>query len=206
MRNAELLDLSPVIPVVALDDAKYATPLAQALLRGGIRTIEITLRTAAGLSAIERIARDVPEVVVGAGTITTPGQAKQVAEAGAQYLVTPGCTDRLLDDVATTELPYLAGVSTVSEAMRLADRGVTAMKFFPAGPSGGPEYLKALNGPVPHLRFCPTGGVGPDNARDYLALPNVGCVGGSWLTPKGSLAAGDWPAIEALAAQAAALR
>ncbi|MBE9373110.1 bifunctional 4-hydroxy-2-oxoglutarate aldolase/2-dehydro-3-deoxy-phosphogluconate aldolase [Saccharopolyspora sp. HNM0983] len=202
---AEVLDLSPVIPVVALDDAEQAVPLARALRDGGIRTIEITLRTPAGLPAIERVAAEVPGIVPGAGTITEPGQAELAARAGAHYLVTPGTTDRLLDDVEASGLPYLAGASTVSEAMRLAERGATAMKFFPAEPSGGTAYLKAIAGPLPELRFCPTGGISPDNAPDYLALPGVRCVGGSWLSPPDLLAAGEWTRIAELAAEAAAL-
>ncbi|MBK0868535.1 MAG: bifunctional 4-hydroxy-2-oxoglutarate aldolase/2-dehydro-3-deoxy-phosphogluconate aldolase [Saccharopolyspora sp.] len=202
---SEVLDLSPVVPVVALDDAAHAAPLGQALLRGGIKTIEITLRTPAGLPAIERLAAEVPEIVIGAGTITEPGQADKARQAGARYIVTPGATDELLDDIEATGLPYLAGISTVSEAMRLAARGATAMKFFPAEPSGGVPYLKSIAGPLPHLRFCPTGGIDADNAARYLALPNVGCVGGSWLAPKSLLAAGQWGQVEALARQAAAL-
>lgn len=202
---SEVLDLSPVVPVVALEDAAHAAPLGQALLRGGIRTIEITLRTPAGLPAIERLAAEVPEIVVGAGTITETGQADKARQAGARYIVTPGATDELLDDIEATGLPYLAGISTVSEAMRLAARGATAMKFFPAEPSGGVPYLKSIAGPLPHLRFCPTGGIDADNAARYLALPNVGCVGGSWLAPKSLLAAGQWGQVEALARQAAAL-
>ncbi len=202
---SEVLDLSPVVPVVALEDAAHAAPLGQALLRGGIKTIEITLRTPAGLPAIERLAAEVPEIVIGAGTITEPGQADKARQAGARYIVTPGATDELLDDIEATGLPYLAGISTVSEAMRLAARGATAMKFFPAEPSGGVPYLKSIAGPLPHLRFCPTGGIDADNAARYLALPNVGCVGGSWLTPKSLLAAGQWGQVEALARQAAAL-
>ncbi|MDA3628648.1 bifunctional 4-hydroxy-2-oxoglutarate aldolase/2-dehydro-3-deoxy-phosphogluconate aldolase [Saccharopolyspora oryzae] len=202
---ADVLELSPVVPVVALDDVEHAVPLAEALLRGGIRTIEVTLRTAAGLPAIERIAAEVPEMVAGAGTITELGQAKQAADAGARYLVTPGTTDRLLDDVDASGVPYLAGAGTVSEAMRLAERGVNAMKFFPAEPSGGVPFLKAIAGPLPQLRFCPTGGISPQTAPNYLALPNVGCVGGSWLAPKDLLAAGDWAKVEQLAREAAAL-
>lgn len=202
---AEVLELSPVVPVVALDDATRAVPLARALLDGGIRTIEITLRTPAALTAIERVAAEVPDIVPGAGTITEPGQAELAARAGAQYLVTPGTTEGLLDDVETVGLPYLAGASTVSEAMRLAERGATAMKFFPAEPAGGVAYLKALAGPLPHLRFCPTGGVSVRNAPDYLALPSVSCVGGSWLSPPDLLAAGEWARITELAAEAAAL-
>lgn len=203
---ADVFDLAPVVPVVALEDAAHAVPLAEALLRGGIRTIEVTLRTPAGLPAIERIATEVPGMVAGAGTVTELGQAKQAADAGAKYLVTPGITDRLLDDVESSGVPYLAGAGTVSEAMRLAERGATAMKFFPAEASGGVPFLKGIAGPLPQLRFCPTGGISTRNAPDYLALPNVGCVGGSWLAPKNLLAAGDWDEIERLAAEAAALR
>lgn len=203
---ADVFDLAPVVPVVALEDAAHAVPLAESLLRGGIRTIEVTLRTPAGLPAIERIAAEVPGMVAGAGTVTEVGQAKQAADAGAQYLVTPGVTDRLLDDVEASGVPYLAGAGTVSEAMRLAERGVSAMKFFPAEAAGGVPFLKGIAGPLPKLRFCPTGGISIGNAPDYLALPNVGCVGGSWLTPKDLLAAGDWGKIEQLAAEAAALR
>ncbi|MEV5535493.1 bifunctional 4-hydroxy-2-oxoglutarate aldolase/2-dehydro-3-deoxy-phosphogluconate aldolase [Saccharopolyspora shandongensis] len=203
---ADVLELAPVVPVVALDDVAHAVPLAEALLRGGIRTIEVTLRTPAGLPAIERIAAEVPEMVAGAGTITEPGQAKRAADTGARYLVTPGTTDRLLDDVEASGVPFLAGASTVSEAMRLAERGATAIKLFPAEPSGGVPFLKAIAGPLPGLRFCPTGGISPQTAPNYLALPNVGCVGGSWLAPKDVLAAGDWAQIEQLARDAAALR
>lgn len=201
----EVLELSPVVPVVVLADAEHAVPTAQALSRGGIRTIEVTLRTPAALSAIERIAAEAPDVVVGAGTITEPGQAEKAAKAGARYLVTPGCTERLLDEADATGLPCLPGISTVSEALRLAERGAQALKFFPAEPSGGVPYLKALAGPLPDLRFCPTGGITPQNAPNYLALPNVRCIGGSWLAPGDALAAGEWSRVEALARQATGL-
>jgi 2-dehydro-3-deoxyphosphogluconate aldolase/(4S)-4-hydroxy-2-oxoglutarate aldolase len=203
---AELLELSPVMPVVVLDDVAHAVPVAQALLRGGIRVIEVTLRTPAALASIERIAASAPELVVGAGTVTAPGHAKQAADAGARFIVTPGSTDAVLDAVAATGLPYLPGVSTVSEAMRAAERGCTVLKFFPAEAAGGAPYLKSVYGPLPGLRFCPTGGITVDSAAKYLALPNVGCVGGSWLTPADALAAGDWQRVETLAAQASALR
>ncbi|GAA3434691.1 bifunctional 4-hydroxy-2-oxoglutarate aldolase/2-dehydro-3-deoxy-phosphogluconate aldolase [Kutzneria kofuensis] len=203
---AELLELSPVMPVVVLDDVEHAVPVAQALLRGGIRVIEVTLRTPVALAAIERIAASVPELVVGAGTVTAPGHAKQALDAGARFIVTPGSTDALLDAVAATGLPYLPGVSTVAEAMRAAERGCTVLKFFPAEAAGGVPYLKSVYGPLPGLRFCPTGGITVESAPKYLALPNVGCVGGSWLTPKDALAAGDWKRVEDLAAAAAALR
>lgn len=201
-----LLDVSPVIPVVVIKDPEQAVPLARALVRGGVPVIEVTLRTPAALAAIERIAAEVPDIVLGAGTIVEPEQAGQAARAGAKFLVTPGVTDRLLGAVFDTGLPVLPGVATVSEALRLAERGLRALKFFPAEQSGGASYLRAIAGPLPGLRFCPTGGITPDSAHAYLALPNVGCVGGSWLTPADALAAGDWPRIEALARDAAALR
>ncbi|GAA1947788.1 bifunctional 4-hydroxy-2-oxoglutarate aldolase/2-dehydro-3-deoxy-phosphogluconate aldolase [Amycolatopsis minnesotensis] len=201
----DLLALSPVLPVVVVDDAADAVPLAKALLAGGVEVIELTLRTPAALAAIERVAAEVPGIAVGAGTVTSPGQAKQAADAGAAFLVTPGCTDRVLDAAFDTGLPFLPGASTVSEAMRLAERGLSALKFFPAEASGGVDYLKSIGGPLPSLRFCPTGGITPESAPRYLALPNVGCVGGSWLTPKDALAAKDFARIETLARAAAAL-
>jgi 2-dehydro-3-deoxyphosphogluconate aldolase/(4S)-4-hydroxy-2-oxoglutarate aldolase len=204
--GADLLDLSPVMPVVVIADADDAVPTARALLAGGIRVIELTLRTPAALEAIERVATEVPDIVVGAGTVTAPEHAKQAGDAGAAFLVTPGCTDRVLDAAFDTGLPFLPGASTVSEAMRLAERGLTALKFFPAEASGGIAYLSSIGGPLPGLRFCPTGGITVKSAPDYLALPNVGCIGGSWLTPKDVLAAKDFGRIEGLAREAAALR
>lgn len=202
---ADVLGISPVIPVVALDDAANAIPLGQALSRGGIRTIEVTLRTREALPAIERLTAELPEIVVGAGTITEPGQAEQASNAGARYLVTPGYTERILDEIGGTGLPCLPGAGTVSEAMLLAERGYSVQKFFPAQPSGGVAYLNAIAGPLPNLLFCPTGGITQHNASSYLAQPNVGCVGGSWLTPKSAIASGDWNQIETLARQAAEL-
>ncbi|GAA3851270.1 bifunctional 4-hydroxy-2-oxoglutarate aldolase/2-dehydro-3-deoxy-phosphogluconate aldolase [Saccharothrix violaceirubra] len=203
--GAELLDLSPVVPVVVLDDADLAVPLARALLRGGIKVIELTLRTAAAPAAVERIAAEVPEIVLGVGTVTTPEQAELARKAGASFLVTPGSTDRLIDAVLDTGLPFLPGAATVSEALRLAERGITALKFFPAEASGGVDFLKSVGAPLPSLRFCPTGGITVESASRYLALPNVGCVGGSWLTPASALAAGDFDRIEELARAAAQL-
>lgn len=203
--GSDLLELSPVMPVVVIDDADDAVPVARALLAGGIGVIELTLRTAAALSAIERVATEVPDIVIGAGTVTSPDQAKQAADAGAKFLVTPGCTDAVVDACFETGMPFLPGASTVSEAMKLAERGLTALKFFPAEASGGVAYLKSIAGPLPGLKFCPTGGITVASAPTYLALPNVGCIGGSWLTPKSALTARDFPAIEALAAEAAKL-
>jgi 2-dehydro-3-deoxyphosphogluconate aldolase/(4S)-4-hydroxy-2-oxoglutarate aldolase len=198
-----VLDLSPVVPVVVLDDVDTAVPVARALVDGGVTVIELTLRTPVALEAIERIAAEVPEIVVGAGTVVDPGQAKVATTAGAQFLVSPGCTAAVLDAMTDTGLPVLPGCSTISEAMALRERGITELKFFPAEASGGAAFLAALRGPLPDLRFCPTGGITPANALDYLALPNVGCVGGSWLTPADAVRAGDWPHISALAAAAA---
>jgi 2-dehydro-3-deoxyphosphogluconate aldolase/(4S)-4-hydroxy-2-oxoglutarate aldolase len=194
-----LLDVAPVVPVVVLDDPAHAVPLARALAAGGLPVIELTLRTPAALEALGRVAQEVPEVLVGAGTIVAPEQAAAAADAGAQFLVSPGSTPQLLDAMDATGLPHLPGVSTVSEVLALLARGHTEMKFFPAQACGGVAFLKSVASPVPAARFCPTGGISADNAADYLALPNVGCVGGSWITPQRLLRAGDWDGVTALA-------
>jgi 2-dehydro-3-deoxyphosphogluconate aldolase/(4S)-4-hydroxy-2-oxoglutarate aldolase len=201
----DILGIGPVMPVVVIDSVADAVPLARALARGGVRAMEITLRTEAGLGAIERVAAEVPGTIVGAGTVTTPEEAAAASRAGARFIVTPGATERLLDAVLATGLPLLAGASTLTEILRLREHGQQAVKFFPAEASGGTAYLRAVAGPVPDISFCPTGGITPANATEYLALPNVGCVGGSWLTPKALVASGDWVAIEELAAEAAGL-
>ncbi|CAM3863601.1 bifunctional 4-hydroxy-2-oxoglutarate aldolase/2-dehydro-3-deoxy-phosphogluconate aldolase [Nocardiopsis rhodophaea] len=202
----DIFALAPVVPVVVLNDVAAAVPLARALVAGGLPAIEVTLRTEAGLPAIERIAAEVPDAVVGAGTVTTPEQAQAAATAGSAFLVSPGCTDRLQGALHDTGLPYLPGVATASEAMALLERGVSALKFFPAEAAGGRAYLKSLSGPLPQARFCPTGGITLATAPDYLALPNVGCVGGTWLTPADAVETGDWDRIETLAREAAQLR
>lgn len=199
MTGAELLAISPVLPVVVLDDAADAVPVAEALLAGGVGVLELTLRTPVALDAIASVAADVPDIVVGAGTVLTPAQARQAADYGASFLVTPGFTDTLLPAALGTGLPVLPGVSTVSEAMRAAEQSVNVLKFFPAEASGGARALRAFAGPLPHLTFCPTGGISAETARDYLELPNVGCVGGSWLTPADAVAARDFDRITALA-------
>lgn len=203
--GSEILRVSPVIPVAVLDDIAQAVPVATALVRGGVRIIEVTLRTQVALAAIERIAAEVPEIVVGAGTVTTPAQVHASVAAGAQFLVTPGSPDPLVSAALGSGVPVLPGASTLTEIMRLMDRGQRAVKFFPAEASGGVAYLKAVAGPLPDVRFCPTGGIGVGNAVTYLQLPNVTCVGGSWLTPRSALAAGSWGQVERLAAAAAAL-
>ena len=204
--EADVLALSPVIPVVVVDDVTQAVPLAQALLRGGIRVIELTLRSEAGLGAIEAVASEVEGIVVGAGTVVRPEQVQHVVDAGAQFIVTPGSPPKLLESALASGMPLLAGAGTLTEMLTLAEAGLEVQKFFPAEASGGRDYLTSVAGPCPQLRFCPTGGITPDTAADWLALPNVGCVGGSWITPKDAVAQGDWARIESLAAAAAALR
>lgn len=200
-----LLDLAPVVPVVVIEDAADAVPLARALTAGGLPAIEVTLRTPVALDAIRAIAGEVPEAVVGAGTVLTPEQVAASVAAGARFLVSPGWTDVLLEAMRASGVPYLPGVSTTSEVVALLERGVREMKFFPAQAAGGTAYLRSLAGPLPQARFCPTGGIGVDSAPEYLALPNVGCVGGSWMLPADAVAARDWGRIEELARAAAAL-
>jgi len=202
MMNApltSLLDLAPVIPVVTLEDVRHAAPLARALLAGGVEVIELTLRTPAALACLRAIADEVPEIVLGAGTVLDAEQADAAVAAGAGFVVTPGVTPALLRHLPGLGVPALPGAATVSEALTLLEAGISELKFFPAGPAGGPAYLSALAGPLPQVRFCPTGGISAGNAADYLALPNVGCVGGSWLTPRDALAAQDWARVTELA-------
>jgi 2-dehydro-3-deoxyphosphogluconate aldolase/(4S)-4-hydroxy-2-oxoglutarate aldolase len=205
-RTSTLLDLSPVVPVVVIEDVATAVPLARALVAGGVPVIEVTLRSEVALDAIRAIAAEVPDIRVGAGTVCNAEQVKLSVEAGAQFLVSPGATDRLLDSLQGADLPFLAGTATPSDMLRLLERGITEAKLFPATAVGGVPLLRALHGPLPQLRFCPTGGITLNTAREYLALPNVGCVGGTWLTPKSLLDAGDWTAISRLAAEVARLR
>ncbi|MEE1802834.1 bifunctional 4-hydroxy-2-oxoglutarate aldolase/2-dehydro-3-deoxy-phosphogluconate aldolase [Streptomyces sp. JV176] len=200
-----VLDLAPVIPVVVLDDAADAVPLARALVAGGLPAIEVTLRTPAALDSIRAIAAEVPDAVVGAGTVITPDAVTDAVTAGARFLVSPGWTETLLTAMRDSGVPFLPGVSTTSEVVGLLERGVTEMKFFPAEAAGGRPYLKSLAGPLPAARFCPTGGITPASAPEYLALPNVRCVGGTWLLPADALASKDWGRVEALAREAAAL-
>jgi 2-dehydro-3-deoxyphosphogluconate aldolase/(4S)-4-hydroxy-2-oxoglutarate aldolase len=199
---AGLLEVSPVIPVVTIDDPDHAVPVARALVAGGIPIIEVTLRTGRALEALAAIAADVPEILAGAGTVRTPRQADDAVERGARFIVSPGASLGLLQHLMSLPVPALPGVATVSETLTAFEHGFTELKFFPAGPAGGPSYLSALAAPVPDARFCPTGGVTPDNMAAYLALPNVPAVGGSWLTPGNLLAAHDWAQITALAQDA----
>ncbi|MGC9163459.1 MAG: bifunctional 4-hydroxy-2-oxoglutarate aldolase/2-dehydro-3-deoxy-phosphogluconate aldolase [Thiomonas sp.] len=203
---AELLRAGPVLPVIVIHDAALAVDLAAALVAGGIRTLEVTLRTPAALQAIGRIRDRVPGALVGAGTVLTPHDWRRAQDAGAQFGISPGLTPALLEAASKSPLPFVPGVATASEAMLALDAGFTALKLFPAEAVAGRALLKSLHGPLPQLLFCPTGGITPANAASYLALPNVACVGGSWLVPETALAARDWDAITALAREACALR
>jgi 2-dehydro-3-deoxyphosphogluconate aldolase/(4S)-4-hydroxy-2-oxoglutarate aldolase len=200
-----MLRLAPVIPVVVIEDARHAVPLARALVAGGLPMIEITLRTAAGLEAIRAIAAEVPEAVVGAGTVLTPAQLDAVQAAGARFAVSPGATPRILEAAADRAIPLLPGIATATEAMLLIERGFTCAKFFPAAPAGGVAYLSALAAPLPQLKFCPTGGITLASAPEFLALGNVLCVGGSWMVGRAALEAQDWAGVTAAAAAAARL-
>ena len=196
--------LAPVIPVLVVDDVAHAKPLAEALIAGGLPALEVTLRTEAALDVIAAMA-EVEGGTVGAGTLLAPEDVRRAKAAGAQFGVSPGATDHLLDACTNEELPLLPGAATATEAMRLLEQGYTVQKFFPAEASGGTKALSALASPLSQIRFCPTGGVGPANVRDYLDLPNTLCVGGSWVAPSKLVQAGDWAGIETLAAEAAAL-
>lgn len=195
---------APVIPVLVIEDAGHARPLAEALVEGGLPVLEVTLRTPAALEAIREMAQ-VAGAIVGAGTLITPDDVEAAHAAGARFGVSPGATPMLLDAARAGALPLLPGAATATEAMALLEKGYTVQKFFPAEAAGGIAALKALASPLPRIRFCPTGGIGPGNAADYLALPNTLCVGGSWVAPKAMVAAGDWTGIAALARAAATL-
>mgnify|MGYP006183228741 FL=1 len=196
---------SRVVPVIVLSDEAQAVPLAHALLEGGIDVMEITLRSGVALRAIEAVARAVPKMHLGAGTVTRAAEVAQVISAGAKFALSPGCTDALVDAVRKANLPFIPGVMTPGEVMRARDHGFTLMKLFPASQAGGIGMLKALGAPLPDVRFCPTGGVSTDNLRDFLALPNVAMAGGSWLTPSDALRQGDWKRIARLAREATTL-
>jgi 2-dehydro-3-deoxyphosphogluconate aldolase/(4S)-4-hydroxy-2-oxoglutarate aldolase len=198
----DLMKRGPVIPVVVVDRAVDAVPLARALLAGGVDTMEITLRTAVALDAIRLVAEQVPDMAVGAGTIVRAEQAREAVGAGAAFLVSPGWTPRLLEAMFDQAVPFLPGAATASEVIALMEHGITQMKFFPALSAGGAQALRALAGPLPEVTFCPTGGVDRATVPDYLALPNVACVGGSWLTPSDLMTVRNWDAISTRAAEA----
>ena len=201
-----ILNLSPVMPVVVIEDPSLAPDLARALLRGGLRVIEVTLRTAAALHAVEAIAREVPDIAVGAGTVLSVDDLHAAADAGATFAISPGTTSTLLEAGRHGPIPYLPAVASASELMLGLAHGYHCFKFFPAALAGGVPMLKAFAGPFPQARFCPTGGITQETVRTYLDLPNVLCAGGSWLSPAQALATRDWTRIEALAATAARTR
>ncbi len=200
-RIEEICRMAPVIPVLVVRDVAQAVPLAEALIAGGLPVLEVTLRSDAALDAITAMA-GVKGAVVGAGTLLTPEDVARARAAGARFGVSPGATPALLEACEGEALPLLPGAATASEAMALLERGFRVQKFFPAGPAGGVEYLRALGGPLPGIRFCPTGGIGQMNAAEYLELDNVLCVGGSWVAPGDKLEAGDWDGVRALAMMA----
>lgn len=211
MKNAPLTALdvvrdAPVIPVIVLHKIEHAVPMARALLAGGIRMLEVTLRTPAALDCIAAIARAVPGAVVGAGTVRSASDARSASHAGARFLVSPGLTGAVAQASRDANLPLLPGVATASEIMQAQEAGFSALKFFPALQAGGLAMLKAWQGPFGDVLFCPTGGISTSNAADFLALANVACVGGSWLVPQDALEQGDWARITALAQAAAALQ
>lgn len=205
MNALELLTDARIVPVVVIDDPEAAVPLARALVASGLRFVEITLRTEQALAAIERIASEVPEAIVGAGSVRKSAQFPQIRDAGARFAVSPGFSEQLVDSSFANEIPFVPGVVTASEAIRLQELGISLMKFFPAELAGGIGMLKALAGPLPEARFFPTGGISRSLAPAYLQLPNVLCLGGSWITPRDRLAARDFSAIAALADDAARL-
>jgi 2-dehydro-3-deoxyphosphogluconate aldolase/(4S)-4-hydroxy-2-oxoglutarate aldolase len=205
MNISEILLTGPVMPVIVIDDADLAVPLGEALLSGGINAIEVTLRTDAALNSIERLAKELPEICVGAGTILTEINAHSAANAGARFAVSPGTTHVIIDACKAHNLPLLPGASTVSEMLTLHEAGFTAMKFFPAEAAGGAQFIKSLASPLPHLQFCPTGGITYDTASSWLALANVPCVGGSWLAPAHDINQQNFSMITERAKQASTL-
>ena len=207
-RQEQLLEImrgQPVIPVIRIEHADDAVPMVEALVRGGLPAVEITLRTPAAIDAIRAAAAGCPDAIVGAGTILNTSQFKEAAAAGSRFIVSPGATIELLDTARNSDVPLLPGAITPSEMMAMRQEGYTALKFFPAEQAGGAAFLKSIASPLADITFCPTGGIGPKNAMDYLRLPNVACVGGSWITPDDAMKAKDWDRIEALAREAATL-
>lgn len=205
-RVGSILKLAPVVPVITIDDAADAAPLARALVAGGLKALEITLRTGAALEAIAAVAAEVPDAVVGAGTVLNAAQMEQVAEAGGKFCVAPGATIDILEAASETGMKLLPGAVTPSEVMSLLEMGITYMKFFPAEAAGGVAVLKAYAAPLADAIFCPTGGITEASAMEWLKLPNVACVGGTWICPKDLIAAGDWDEITRRATAASKLK
>ena len=196
---------NPVIPVITLDQVEDAVPLANALVAGGLKVLEVTLRTEAAVEGIRQIIQHVPDAIVGTGTVCSEEQIKLSEDLGCQFMISPGATDKLLSIGSQSSVPFLPGISTVSELMRGMEYGLENFKFFPAEAAGGAPVMKAMAGPFPNIKFCPTGGIGLGNAMDYLALPNVMCVGGSWIAKPNDIREKRWKEIEQLAREAAAL-
>ena len=199
-----VLGNNPVIPVLVVENAEHAVPMAKALVAGGLTALEVTLRTKSAIDVVERITNEVPEAIIGVGTVTRPEQFELVKRAGAQFVVSPGLTPTLAQAAKDNGMPFLPGAVTASEIMLAMELGITDLKFFPAGTSGGPSALKGFSSVFSNVRFCPTGGVKPDNMQDYLSLPNVVTVGGTWLVSADLLEKGDWDGIEQLASKAKA--
>lgn len=199
---AELMALTPVVPVIVIEDIEDAIPLANALVAAGITLLEVTLRSSAAIAAIKLLREQLPNVSVGAGTVTNPDELKAVEDAGAQFAISPGITEELLKAGAAGRIPLIPGLATVSELMLAKSLGYSHLKFFPAEAAGGTAMLNSIGGPFPDIKFCPTGGIHQDNFKDYLALPNVLCVGGSWILPKKAIQAKDWKSITAIASHA----
>ena len=201
----KMLAGNPVIPVITLDQVEDAVPLANALVAGGLKVLEVTLRTEAAVEGIRQIIKNVPEAIVGTGTVCSVEQIKLSEDLGCQFMISPGATDKLLSVGCQSSVPFLSGISTVSELMKGMEYGLEDFKFFPAEAAGGAPVMKAMSGPFPNIKFCPTGGIGLANAMDYLALPNVMCVGGSWIAKPQDIREQRWDVIEQLAREAAAL-
>lgn len=201
----EIMNTSPIVPVMVINNVEHAVPLAKALVKGGLKVLEITLRTPAALESIRRIKAEVPDAIVGAGTIINIETLNQAIEAGAEFIVSPGTTDQLIDAAIATGVPLLPGIANPSDAMRLLEKGITAMKFFPAEAAGGVPMLKSIGAPIPQITFCPTGGVSQKNVKEYFSLPNVACVGGSWMCAANLVDTENWDEITRLSAEAVQL-
>lgn len=201
----DIMNTSPVIPVMVINKLEHAVPLANALVEGGLKVLEITLRTPVALEAIKKVKAEVPNAIVGAGTVINLETLEQTIDAGSEFIVSPGVTDTLIDAALKASIPILPGIVTPSEVMHLLEKGITEMKFFPAEAAGGIPMVKSIGGPLPQVTFCPTGGVNPKNAGDYLALKNVACVGGSWMAPADLVDAEDWDEIKRRTIEAVAI-
>jgi 2-dehydro-3-deoxyphosphogluconate aldolase/(4S)-4-hydroxy-2-oxoglutarate aldolase len=201
----DIMAISPIVPVMVIHNVEHAVPLAHALVKGGLKVLEITLRTPAALESIKRIRAEVPDAVVGAGTIINIETLNKAIDAGAEFIVSPGTTDAMIDAALATGVPLLPGIANPSDAMRLLEKGITEMKFFPAEAAGGVPMLKSIGAPIPQISFCPTGGVNQQNVKSYYKLPNVACVGGSWMCAANLVDAEDWDEITRLSIEAVAL-